>query len=81
MEEIDSLSTSSLITLLSLHHLPRLVFSVNNEGFGVLHNHHSGVKAGLVESCVEFAVGVDILQCKLFSVYVSSVHRDSLAQI
>lgn len=40
-----------------------------------------GVKAGLVESCAGFAVGVDISQCKLSSVYVSSVHRDSLAQV
>jgi len=40
-----------------------------------------GTKAGQVESCARLAVGVEIPQCCLSSVYLPIVHRDSLAQI
>lgn len=51
-------------------------------GFGVYYMIIDlGMKAGLVESCARLAVGVEIPQCSLSSVYVSIVHRDNLAQV
>lgn len=51
-------------------------------GFGVYYMITGlDMKAGLSESCARLAVGVEIPQCNLSSVYLSTVHRDSPAQI
>lgn len=40
-----------------------------------------GIEANLFESCAKFAIGLGNPQSSLSSVYKSTVHKDSLAQI
>lgn len=81
--EIPHLPASPLILLPSMKDQPRLVLYIknrNNDGVYYMII-DLGIEANLFKSCARLAVGFEIPQCSLSSVYVSTVHKDSLAQI